>query len=109
MRVTCNAILQVLQNIRSNPEDPRFRRIRSQNEKFHADVGRYDGALQILIASGFQMHAEEKENVLVMTEPDLAVQLDAWTIWYDTLKDTITKLRQETDARSTTSHGGLLT
>lgn len=108
-KVTFSALLQILSNIRANPEDPRFRRIRTQNERFHADVGKHDGALQILLSSGFQMQVEDQETVLVMMEPDLASETDRWTAWYDQLKDTIVKLQEASDARSRVHHGGLMT
>lgn len=100
---------QILQNVRSNPEDPRFRRIRCENERFHADVGRFEGATQILLSSGFRMAiADDNSNVLLMHEPDLASDMNAWTLWYDTLKDTVEKLQAEVNARDMRHHGGLM-
>ncbi|KAG5180961.1 hypothetical protein JKP88DRAFT_322611 [Tribonema minus] len=108
MRKTCGALLQILQNMRSSPEDPRFRRIRCENERFAADVGRFEGAVQVLLSSGFKVVVEEGASLLVMAEPDLATDMDGWTTWYDTLKDTIDRLNDETNARDRASHGGLM-
>jgi PUB domain len=94
--------------VRANPEDPRFRRIRCENERFHADVGQYDGATQILLSSGFQLQVSAEGTALVMTEPDLSLQMDAWTVWYDTLKGTIARLQEATSARDRAHHGGLM-
>lgn len=107
-RVTCTALHQILHNVASNPEDLRFRRIRCGNERFHADVGRYEGAVQVLLASGFKIEVgdEENEEVLVMHEPDLRQNPDAWSHWYNTIKAAVTLVQSEAGHRP--HHGGLM-
>ena len=51
----CLRFAQILRNVASNPEDPRFRRIKRDNENFKRALGRFEGGIQILLSSGFRM------------------------------------------------------
>lgn len=51
--------VQILRNVASNPEDPRFRRIKRDNENFQRALGRFEGGIQILLSSGFRMQVGE--------------------------------------------------
>ncbi|CAN0360387.1 unnamed protein product, partial [Discosporangium mesarthrocarpum] len=88
---------QILCNVVSNPEEPRFRRIRRDNEPFQQAVGRFEGGIQILVALGFRV--EEGRTVLVMHEPDLSEDMDGWSTWYQNITAAAARLRIELDER----------
>lgn len=90
---------QILRNVASNPEDPRFRRIKRDNENFQRALGRFEGGIQILLSSGFRMQVEEGQTVLVMNEPDLSEDMDGWTEWYKNITEAVERLKLELDER----------
>lgn len=57
--VFCFRLAQILRNVASNPEDPRFRRIKRDNENFQRALGRFEGGIQILLSSGFRMQVQQ--------------------------------------------------
>ncbi|CAM9867456.1 unnamed protein product, partial [Ectocarpus sp. 8 AP-2014] len=89
----------ILRNVASNPEDPRFRRIKRDNENFQRALGRFEGGIQILLSSGFRMQVEEGQTVLVMNEPDLSEDMDGWTEWYKHITEAVERLKMELDER----------
>lgn len=46
---------QILRNVATNPEDPKFRRVKRDNANFQRVLGRFEGGIQILLSSGFRM------------------------------------------------------
>ncbi|CAI5718050.1 unnamed protein product [Peronospora destructor] len=61
------------------------------NVNFHSDLGQYAGGHQCLLALGFkelqQGYEAQPRAVFVLEEPDLSEELDAWTSWFDELKE----------------------
>jgi hypothetical protein len=94
-RTTCGALAHVLQNIAANPENPMFSTIKRENVRFHADIGRFEGATQVLLASGFQMEVQEGQTCLIMKEPDMSQDAAGWSEWYTNVKEAVERLRQE--------------
>ncbi|CAI5736931.1 unnamed protein product [Hyaloperonospora brassicae] len=84
-------LFSVVSNICSSPENAAFRRIYKDNANFHADLGQYAGGHQCLLAMGFnelqQGDETQSRAVFVMEEPDLSEDLDAWSIWFDELRE----------------------
>ncbi|KAK1946070.1 hypothetical protein P3T76_003118 [Phytophthora citrophthora] len=84
-------LLTVVSNICSSPESAAFRHIPRDNANFHADLGQYVGGHQCLLALGFkelqQGDEAQPKAVFVLEEPDLSEDLDAWSNWFDELKE----------------------
>ncbi|KAG6602778.1 Dynein light chain [Phytophthora cinnamomi] len=84
-------LLAVVSNICSSPENAAFRHIPKDNANFHADLGQYSGGHQCLLALGFkelqQGDEAQPRAVFVLEEPDLSEDLDAWSNWFDELKE----------------------
>eukprot|EP00752_Nemacystus_decipiens_P011045 g9813.t1 len=98
-KAAVQALQQILRNVASNPEDPRFRRIKRDNENFQRALGRFEGGIQILLSSGFRMQVEEGQTVLVMNEPDLSEDMDGWSEWYKNITEAVARLKVELDER----------
>ena len=82
------ALLLLCANVVAHPEDQRFRTIRLLNAHFQATVARHRGGLEVLRALGFveRRSVEDDELCLVLEEPALELDLDAWSAWFDALK-----------------------
>ncbi|KAG1709122.1 hypothetical protein DVH05_022754 [Phytophthora capsici] len=84
-------LLTLVSNICSAPENAAFRHIPKDNAHFHADLGQYVGGHQCLLALGFreleQGDEAQPKAVFVLEEPDLSEDLDAWSNWFDELKE----------------------
>ncbi|CAI5702477.1 unnamed protein product [Peronospora effusa] len=84
-------LLGVVSNICSVPENAAFRHIPKDNTNFHADLGQYAGGHQCLLALGFkeieQGDEEQPRAVFVLEEPDLSEDFDAWSTWFNELKE----------------------
>eukprot|EP00904_Undaria_pinnatifida_P009674 jgi/Undpi1/5837/HiC_scaffold_2.g01111.m1 len=98
-KAAVEALQQILRNVASNPEDPRYRRIKRDNENFQRALGRFEGGIQILLSSGFRMQVEEGQTVLVMHEPDLSEDMDGWSEWYKHITEAAERLKMELDER----------
>jgi hypothetical protein len=101
--------------ILASPENATFRNIKKENPYYHQDLGQFEGGDMCLIALGFKQSIyhqkilnekeeeleeeeieekekeEKKKNMIVhkiflLEEPDLSVDLDAWSEWFDRLK-----------------------
>ncbi|EGZ17764.1 hypothetical protein PHYSODRAFT_545237 [Phytophthora sojae] len=90
-RQSLQKLLAVVSNICSSPENTAFRHIPKENAHFHADLGQYAGGHQCLLALGFKELQQGDEAqlraVFVLEEPDLSEDLDAWSNWFDELKE----------------------
>ncbi|KAE9043712.1 hypothetical protein PR001_g3143 [Phytophthora rubi] len=90
-RQSLQKLLAVVSNICSSPENAAFRHIPKDNAHFHADLGQYAGGPQCLFALGFKELQQGDEAhpraVFVLEEPDLSEDLDAWSNWFDELKE----------------------
>ncbi|KAI9979849.1 hypothetical protein PInf_024331 [Phytophthora infestans] len=90
-RQSLQKLLAVVRNICQSPENAAFRHIPRDNAHFHADLGQYPGGHQCLLAMGFkelqQGDETQPRNVFVLEEPDLSEDLDAWSSWFDELKE----------------------
>lgn len=58
----CQVLIRLLSNIIQNPEDAKYRRIRLTNPKIKTAVVDVDGALELLLACGFQIVTEAEEE-----------------------------------------------
>jgi len=58
----CQVLIRLLSNIIQNPEDAKYRRIRLTNPKIKTAVVDVDGALELLLACGFQIVTEAEEG-----------------------------------------------
>ncbi|GMG16053.1 unnamed protein product [Phytophthora fragariaefolia] len=90
-RQSLQKLLAVVSNICSSPENAAFRHIPKDNPHFHADLGQYTGGHQCLLTLGFKELQQGNDNdprmVFVLEEPDLSQDLDAWSNWFDELKE----------------------
>ena len=61
-----------------------------------ATVARHRGGLEVLIALGFieRRSVEDDELCLVLEEPPLELDLDAWSAWFETRKDRDRKIEK---------------
>ncbi|KAL3667066.1 hypothetical protein V7S43_008008 [Phytophthora oleae] len=84
-------LLAVVSNIVSSPENAAFRHIPKDNSHFHTDLGQYVGGHHCLLALGFkelqQGDEAQPKAVFILEEPDLSEDLDAWSNWFDELKE----------------------
>ncbi|KAL4158386.1 hypothetical protein PRNP1_004162 [Phytophthora ramorum] len=90
-RQSLQKLQAVVSNICSSPENAAFRHIPKDNAHFHADLGQYTGGSQCLLALGFKelQQGDETQSgtVFVLEEPDLSEDIDAWSDWFDELKE----------------------
>ncbi|KAG3011122.1 hypothetical protein JG687_00008874 [Phytophthora cactorum] len=90
-RQSLQKLLAVVSNICKSPENAAFRHIPKDNTHFHADLGQYPGGHQCLFAMGFkelqQGDETQPRTVFVLEEPDLSEDLDAWSTWFEELKE----------------------
>jgi len=86
---------KLVEQMVKHPEEEKYRRIRRDHEGFLTDIGRFEGGIEFLIATGFFFTMVEGIKSLVCREPSLETQLDAWSAWYDRLKLAITILDEE--------------
>jgi hypothetical protein len=71
-------------SIMSKPEEEQWRRIKFGHPKFQAEVGAKVGGLECLAALGFRLVPNAVTgDVLFMAEPDVEVDMDAWSDWGD--------------------------
>lgn len=120
-----SSLYTLFEQILKHPEEPNFRRIRKNHPVFHQDIGRHKGGIELLIAAGFRPKAlpdmnsngntdtatesattsgeddddeTPKIDCLISKEPNLEVDMDAWSQWYDLKKATLEILQKETSA-----------
>lgn len=62
----CQVLIRLLSNIIQSPEDPKYRRLRLTNSKVKAAVVDADGALELLLACGFEM---SEESLVLESQP----------------------------------------
>lgn len=89
------ALHRLFSQIVRHPEEPNFRRIRRDHEKFNADIGRHDGGKEVLIAAGFRLGAIDDIPCFVSIEPNIENDMDGWSDWFNLLKATLHILEQE--------------
>jgi hypothetical protein len=54
-RTTClESLYTIFDQINRHPEEPNHRRIRLNHPRFHQDIGKHPGGIELLIASGFR-------------------------------------------------------
>ena len=94
-KVALNALRTIYAQISSRPEEIQFRRIRRDHPKFEEDIGRHKGGKELLIAGGFTFKEMDGMKCFFSAEPDLATDMDAWSTWYQLIKDTINILDEE--------------
>jgi hypothetical protein len=62
---TCIATtVKMLENIKSNPREPKFRSVRVQNANFNSKVYSVPGGAQLFTAAGFQLYTEGGDSIL---------------------------------------------
>jgi hypothetical protein len=87
--IAVKSLYIIYQQITSKPEDPNFRRIRREHEKFNSDVGRHTGGKELLIASGFELGAIDDVPSFISKEPNIEQDMDGWSSWFELLKETL--------------------
>ena len=60
--VCITTVLKMLENLLSNPQDPKFRSIRIQNPNFQSKVYQIPGGKQLFIAAGFQLYTNSIQD-----------------------------------------------
>ena len=94
-KASLNALRTIYAQISSRPEEIQFRRIRRDHPKFEEDIGRHKGGKELLIAGGFTFKEMDGIKCFFSAEPDLATDMDAWSAWYQLIKDTLNILDEE--------------
>eukprot|EP01083_Nonionella_stella_P173993 601940_1 len=94
--VGVKALSDLAENIATEPSDPKFRRIKKQNEAVQADLTRHIGGMECLVAMGFRLKDNsdtDEEPIFELKEPSLA-DIDEWTDWYDAIKEVSSYLQE---------------
>ena len=60
----------MLTNMLTNPTEPKFRRVRLSNRRFHSTVGHVAAAIDLLLALGFETDGEGEGASLVLRRDD---------------------------------------
>lgn len=92
------ALHTLFQQIIKHPEEANFRRIRRDHVQFQKDIGQYPGGSELLIAAGFQLGTIDRVPCYLSIEPNVEVDFDAWSQWFDLLKGTLDLIEQEMSA-----------
>jgi PUB domain len=94
-KTAIQSLYTLFQQINAHPEETKFRRIRREHEQFQADIGRYKGGVELLIAAGFTLGAIDDVPWYISKEPDIEKDMDGWSDWFDVLKGTLQLLEDE--------------
>jgi hypothetical protein len=94
-RNAVTALHALFSQIVAHPEEPKYRRVRRDHAKFNADIGRFKGGKEILVAAGFELGAIDDVPCFLSKEPDIEKDMDGWASWYDLLKATLAVLEEE--------------
>jgi cell division protein FtsI/penicillin-binding protein 2 len=63
-----------------------------------AKVSRYSGGVECLVAAGFRPQRDDNNAVIyVIEEPEFEKDHEAWTTWYDAIKEVRDKLLEESN------------
>lgn len=88
------ALHTLFTQIVARPEEVNYRRIRRDHPQFQADIGRFDGGREVLIAAGFVLGYVDEVPSFVCKEPNVEQDLDGWSAWFDGLKATVEILEE---------------
>ena len=94
-KTAVQSLYTLFQQINAHPEETKFRRIRRDHEQFQADIGRYKGGVELLIAAGFTLGAIDDVPCYISKEPDIEKDMDGWAAWFDVLRGTLQVLEDE--------------
>ena len=97
--VSLRALHTVFAQICQHPEEAAFRRIRRDHAQFQQDIGQYPGGCELLIAAGFQLGTIDRVPCFLSVEPNVEVDFDGWSSWFDLLKGTLELVEQEMNRR----------
>mmetsp|Transcript_27452 Transcript_27452/g.51510 ORF Transcript_27452/g.51510 Transcript_27452/m.51510 type:complete len:412 (-) Transcript_27452:114-1349(-) len=108
------SLCTIFEQIHRHPEEVNFRKIRKNHPRFHQDIGRHNGGIELLVAAGFRPTMlsaaaadptsgnssdgnDESPTIacLISKEPNLEQDMDGWTAWYDLNKATLEILQKE--------------
>ena len=89
------SLYTLFEQIVSKPEEVKFRRVRRDHPQFVADVGRHVGGREVLIAAGFKLEKLDGKPCFFSREPHIESDMDGWSAWYDSLKNTLSVLEEE--------------
>jgi PUB domain len=92
------AMHRLFQQIVQHPEEDAFRRIRRDHAQFQNDIGQFPGGPELLIAAGFQLGTIDRVPCFLSMEPNVEVDFDGWSQWFDLLKGTLDLIEQEMPA-----------
>ena len=94
-KTAVQSLYTLFQQINAHPEETKFRRIRRDHDQFQADIGRYKGGVELLIAAGFTLGAIDDVPCYISKEPDIEKDMDGWAAWFDVLRGTLQVLEDE--------------
>mmetsp|Transcript_14692 Transcript_14692/g.17884 ORF Transcript_14692/g.17884 Transcript_14692/m.17884 type:complete len:419 (+) Transcript_14692:293-1549(+) len=93
--VALRALHTIFSQIYSKPEEINFRRIRRDHPRFMDNIGKHQGGVQFFLAVGWRFVEIDGVKCIFSKEPDLETEMDQWSNWYDSIKDTIQVLNEE--------------
>ena len=96
--VALRALHVLFSQIVKNPEEPKFRRVKVAHPKFEADIGRWAGGKEALVAGGWTGTSVDGEKCMVLVEPDLERDFDGWSKWFNYLKECVAVIEEEVAA-----------
>jgi len=93
-RIAIESLYTIFKQIVSQPDNEVIRKIKRDHERFHNDIGKYDGGSELLVAVGFRLvriQTEERDDtpVFLLKEPNIETDMDGWSEWFDMLKATL--------------------
>nr|CCA20172.1 conserved hypothetical protein [Albugo laibachii Nc14] len=88
-RSKLDKVHKIVSNICSEPEKELYRKIDKDNYRFQEDFGKFEGGYHFLLSMGFKEVYDEIESktMFYLEEPDVNEDMDAWTDWFDSMKD----------------------
>jgi len=94
-KTAINSLQSLFSQILSHPEEMKYRKIRRDHPKFMLDIGRHEGGVELLIASGFRFEVLDDVPCLFSKEPDIEHDMERWSLWFDLLKRTLELIEEQ--------------
>ena len=70
---SCRLLKVILQNIHKNPQEQKFRLVKTKNPKFDKFVGKFSSGVIILEILGFQHVQNDEDPFLICTNDDVDI------------------------------------
>ena len=93
--VALGSLYTLFDQITRRPEEVSFRRVRRDHPKFNEDIGRHVGGKEVLIAAGFRLETLDGVKCFFSKEPNLEIDMNGWSDWFDRLKKTLEVIEEE--------------